>query len=62
MVLRLTKRWAGSGRVVIGDAWFGSYRTAVALLQQGLFFVGNVKNAHKRFPKKELKALVTTRG
>lgn len=60
--LRLVRKWSGSGRIVIGDAWFGSYRTAVCLLKHGLYFVGNVKTAHKRFPKQLLKSKLAGRG
>ena len=60
--LRLVKRWSGSGRIVLGDAWFGSYRTSVCLYKHGLFFVGNVKTAHKRFPKAKLKEKLQGRG
>lgn len=60
--LRLCKPWHGKARVVIGDSWFGSYKTGVALLKHGTFFVGNVKTAHKHFPKAHLKGVVKKRG
>ena len=60
--LRLVQRWQGTGRIVLGDAWFGSFRTATCLLTNGLFFVGNVKTGHKRFPKVLLKSKLKGRG
>jgi hypothetical protein len=45
----------GIGRVLIGDSWFASVKTAVALRNVGTFFVGNVKTATKNFPQKALK-------
>ena len=56
--LRLCKPWWGSGRTLVGDAWFGSYKCAYQLLERGVFSVMNVKNNSKRFPKKELQAAV----
>lgn len=60
--MRLVERWQGSSRILIGDSWFGSYKTAVALLKMGIFFVGNVKTAHKLFPKTLLKSKLKNRG
>lgn len=60
--LRLSKPWHGESRLIIGDSWFGSYKSATALLKHGCFFVGNVKTAHKHFPKLRLKELVKKRG
>ncbi len=60
--LKLVKEWFETGRVVVGDAWFGSYKTCVALLQKGLYSVMNLKNNSALFPKKELKAKVENRG
>jgi hypothetical protein len=60
--LRLVKDWFGSGRVVIGDAWFGSYKTCVALLQRGLYAVMNLKNNSALFPKALMKTKATVRG
>ena len=48
--LRLTKNWQGTGRVVAGDSWFASVKTAEALGDKGLFFVGDVKTATRRYP------------
>ena len=52
--MRLVQPWAGSGRIVVGDSWFGSLRTAVALRRMGLYTVANVKTASKGFPKDRL--------
>ena len=52
VVLRMCEPWAGSGRVVIADAGFGSVMTALALyILFGLYFIGNVKGASSMFPK-----------
>ena len=56
-LLRMTKRWHNmEGRTVIADAAFGQVRVAFALWKKGLYFIGNVKTAHKFFPKAELKS------
>lgn len=53
--LRLTEPWFGSGRVVAGDSWFASVKTALQLRKHGLHFLGVVKTAHRQFPLKALK-------
>lgn len=53
-LLRLCKPYFGSGRTVLGDSYFASVMAAVALRQYGLFFIGNVKIAHRKFPKQHL--------
>ncbi len=60
--LRLMRRWWSTGKIGVADSWFASYKTAVALMKHGLFFVGNVKTAHKYFPKTWLKSQVKKRG
>ncbi len=60
--LRLCRPWHGKARVIIADSWFGSYKTAVALLKHGCFVVANVKTGHKHFPKTKLKGIVKKRG
>lgn len=60
--LRLTEQYHHQNREVIGDSWFGSVRTAEALLARGLHSVLNVKMGHSGFPKKELLSMATTRG
>ena len=44
VTLRMTKPYWGSGRVLIGDSFFGSFKAAVLLKQRGIYMVGNVKN------------------
>ena len=56
--LRITKPWQGTNRVVGGDSWFSSVKTAQALRGVGLHYVGDVKTAHRRFPKKALQQAV----
>ena len=64
LLLRLSKKWAGSGRIVVADSAFASVKTAVALKEHnGLFFMGLVKTAHKKFPKKFLQEVpIALRG
>lgn len=49
--LRLVEKLFGSGCVIVGDSWFSSVNTAVAMKENGLFYVGNVKTATSMFPK-----------
>ena len=50
--IRLAEYWKGSGRVVVADAWFGSCKAAIELLEnQGLYSIMLVKNNHKNFPR-----------
>ena len=52
-----TAGFSGSGRVLCGDSWFASATSAVALKKKlGMFFVGNVKTAHRKFPKTVLQS------
>ena len=53
-VLRLTKGFKGRGRVVFGDAAFASVEAAYEAKLRGIDFIGNVKQAHARFPKEWL--------
>lgn len=50
-VLRLTRRFKGQGKVVFGDAAFASVEAAYEAKIRGIDFVGNVKQAHRHFPK-----------
>ena len=53
--LRLAKHWAGKGKIIVGDSWFGSVKSACALkCELGLDSVLMVKTSHKRFPKQYL--------
>ena len=56
LTLQLCEPWAGKGRVVIGDAGFGSLATLIALHSVlGLYCILLVKHAYKRFPRWFLK-------
>ena len=50
--------FASQGRVLIADSWFGSVACALALFQNAIFSIMNVKTAHKGYPKDELLAEV----
>ena len=56
--LRLMQPFFGSGRVCLGDSWFGSVKSCCALLERGVYSVLNVKTAHKGFPKTTLLRLL----
>ena len=60
--LRLTKSIHGSGRCVLGDSWFGSYKACVALKEKGLDSIMLVKTAHKNYPKELLNETHLKRG
>ena len=62
VTLRVLQPYHGTGREVIGDSYFASVSTAIALLAVGLFFIGNVKSCHKRFPKAIIKSHLKQRG
>ena len=50
--LRLTKAWKGTGRVVIGDSWFGSVKSAINLMKiNGVYSILLVKTAHKLYTR-----------
>ena len=57
--LRLTKPYWATGRLVLGDAWFGSVKCCNELLKRGLFSIMVVKNNHKLFPTSCLTTNVT---
>ena len=56
---RMTKHWHGSGRTVIGDSWFGSFKCAKALKQVGLYSIFQIKTAHREYPMNFLKNWAT---
>lgn len=60
--LRLTKALHGSGRIVIGDSWFGSVRTVEELRDKGLYAIMCVKNGSAGYPKARLRAALKNRG
>ena len=63
LLLRLSKNWHGTGRVIVADSAFASVKSAVALKARGLFFMGLVKTAHRKYPKKWAQAVpITLRG
>ena len=41
--LRVTEPYHNEGRIVVGDAWFGSLRTAAALKERNTYAVLNLK-------------------
>jgi hypothetical protein len=55
-LLRLTRPWWGSGRIVCADSAFASVKSAVELRKQGLYFLGLVKTATREFPKQYLES------
>jgi len=55
VVLRCTKNFMDPTfyRYVVGDAWFASVKTLLALYKENqLYFIGCVKTAHREYPKK----------
>ena len=61
--LRLTEYWKDSGRVVIGDSWFGSVNSAYHLFKEHrLFSILLVKTAHRYFPRDLLHEQAIQRG
>jgi len=53
--LRLCDPFKSTYRIIVGDSWFGSVATAVALYTVlGLYCVLNVKTGHTNFPKQRL--------
>ena len=53
-LLRLCAPWRGTARTIIADSAFSSVKSLLALLDQGLYFMGMVKTATKEYPKKQL--------
>ncbi|CAG5033168.1 unnamed protein product [Parnassius apollo] len=58
--LRLTEPWRGSGKVIVGDSWFASVKTAVELFKVGLYFIGLVKTAHSFYLVSDMAAECAT--
>jgi hypothetical protein len=50
VTLRTVDNWAGTGRVCVADAAFGSLITCLELLKRGLYFIGIVKGCTKGYP------------
>ena len=53
-LLRLCAPWRGTARTIIADSAFSSVKSLLALLDQGLYFMGMVKTATKEYPRKQL--------
>lgn len=51
VTLRMTSPWHGKAHIVVADSAFSCVATAVALKQNGTYFVGIVKTASKMYPK-----------
>ena len=49
-MIRLAQPYHSTGRRVIADSWFGSVKSAVELLKNGLYTIMLVKTAHEQFP------------
>ena len=49
--LRCVKPWFGSGRCVILDSGFASYKCIRGMAENGMYAIDNVKFAHVAFPK-----------
>ena len=61
--LRITEYWRGTGRIVVGDSWFGSVKTCTELWKtNGLYSIMIVKTAHKLFPREMLRSQKLDRG
>ena len=61
--LRLAKPWAGSNRVILGDSWFASVKTAQALYENHrLYFLGVVKTNTAGFPMSALDRCPKAKG
>ena len=50
-VFRLTQPYHSTGKRVIADSWFGSVKSAVELLKEGLYSIMLVETACKQFPR-----------
>ena len=49
--------WSGSSRLVCVDSYFASVQVAEVLYQEGLKFIGVVKNTHRKFPLKHFQSI-----
>ena len=53
--LRFTKPWKGTGRIVVGDSWYGSVKSPKELFQKNeLFSTALVKTEYKHYLKELL--------
>ena len=60
--LRLTAAYHGTGRIIVANSWFGSLKTALALMKCGLYCNMFIKTAHKGFPRELLNQTDLSRG
>ena len=51
-VIHLTQPYYSAGRRVIAGSWFGSVKSAVELLKNGLYSIMLVKTTLKQFPRR----------
>jgi len=49
--LRCVKPWFGSGRCVILDSVFASFKCIRGMTENGMYAIGHVKSAHVAFPR-----------
>jgi Transposase IS4 len=54
VLLKLTRPWWMSNRVVVADSYFASVECAKELLRRGMKFAGVVKTSHREFPLQHL--------
>ena len=52
VTLRVSKPYHHKNKIIVGDAYFGSLSSAIALAKVGTFCIMNVKLASAGFPKK----------
>ena len=52
--VRIAESASINGWCLVGDSWFASVKTSVALMDIGVYVIGNVKTAHGKFPKARL--------
>ena len=55
--LRLTEQWFGCWRIIVGNSWFASITTAIALYEHCLYFIGLVKTGYRESTKKYLSCM-----
>lgn len=54
--------YANTGRICIGDSWFGSTRTCEELAELGIYSVMSIKMGSKDYPKKAILNALKERG
>ena len=53
--LRCVDSWAGQGKIVFADSWFGSPKAPIALAMNRLFCIMNVKGIRKGYPMQRMR-------